>query len=110
MNTPIGSTTMDIDFANLEADCELVICTRNTEYRFVVIDPATRFGLLSGGAFERPQEAVLACLTDGDDRDDTAIQPTQPSSGSRALFHLFVDGKVTSLMTSPISEIRAPRA
>jgi hypothetical protein len=102
MRIPMLRAPSHVDFAGLKEGSELAIRTRNTEYRFVVVDPAIRLGLLSGGTFETAQEAVLACLT-----DEVLRGPGGPRPSSRALFHLFVDGRRKTLTTSPIREIRA---
>lgn len=101
MRIPMVRAPSHVDFAGLQEGSELLIRTRNTEYRFVLVDPSIRLGMLSGGTFESAQEAVLACLTDEIVRDRGATRPV-----SRALFHLFIEGRRKTLTTSPIREIR----
>jgi hypothetical protein len=99
--------TRHVDLAGVEAGSELVIRTRNTEYRFVVIDPPARFGQLSGGACgESPQEAVLADVV----REESARGGTRIQPGSRVRFHLFAEGRRKTLITSAVCELRTARS
>jgi hypothetical protein len=105
MTIPVAEEMEHADHAGLAAGRELVIRTRNTEYRFLVIDPVSRLGVLTGGVYEDdPQEAVLASVVgEGGPRGGGEVEP---SVGSRACFHLFVEGRRKTLMTSTISELR----
>src|SRR4029453_18349499 len=77
-----------IPFEHIKADDKVVIRTRNSEYRFSLIDPLTHKGMLSGGALgENAQEAYLIeSLARG---EGGALEDFRGlKTGARALFYL----------------------
>jgi hypothetical protein len=104
MSVSFVPENMPVEVGSLRVGTELVIRTRNTEYVFVLSDPSARLGLLSGGSRVEAKEAVLACAVSGD--GDSTRSEAGLRVGSRAVFHLFVDGCTKTLMTSRIRELR----
>ena len=86
---------------------KVVIRTRNSEYRFSVIDPVNHKGLLSGGALgEEPREAFLIeSRCKGESGDFRGLK-----SGARALFYLSSGSKVERVTTSEISGLKLVKA
>lgn len=72
---------------------DLVIRTRNSEYRFTTLDPEGRLGLLSGGRLGAEQRSALL------------VERAGLQVGGRAVFELAADEGVRRLTTSPIHHI-----
>lgn len=99
-----------ITFEDVKADDKLLIKTRNSEYRFSVIDPLNHKGMLSGGTFgDEPREAFLIeSLTRGEDgafRDFRGLK-----TGARALFYLTSGRSIERVTTSKISGLTLVKA
>jgi hypothetical protein len=77
-----------ISLDDIRVDDKVLIRTRNSEYRFSVIDPHTNKGMLSGGALgEKPREAFLIeSLSKGEDGASREFPGLK--TGARALFYL----------------------
>jgi len=59
-HSPCCALESTIAFDDIKADDKVLIKTRNSEYRFSVIDPLYHKGMLSGGTLgEEPREAFL---------------------------------------------------
>ena len=89
---------------------KVLIRTKNSEYRFSVIDPVNHKGLLSGGALgDEPREAFLIESRgkgeSGDWHDFRGLR-----SGARALFYLSSGNKVERVTTSEISGLTLVKA
>ncbi|MEK6409220.1 MAG: hypothetical protein AABN34_20030 [Acidobacteriota bacterium] len=87
-----------------------MIRTRNSEYRFSVIDPENHKGMLTGGPLgEEPREAFLIeSIGKGENgalRDFRGLQ-----TGTRALFYLSSGPKVERVTTSKISGLTLVKA
>lgn len=99
-----------ITFEEIDRDDNILIRTRNSEYRFSVTDPAAHKGMLSGGALgDTPREAVLIeSLAQGESGriDDFRGLKT----GARALFYLAYDHRIERVTTSKISSLALIRA
>lgn len=106
MDVSFVEESRPIDVGSLRVGAELVIRTRNGEYVFVLTDPATRLGRLSGGSLEgEAREAVLACAVSGD--GDSTRSEAHLRVGSRAVFYLFAEDRTKTLATSTIRELRS---
>jgi len=94
-----------IAFDDVKADDKVLIKTRNSEYRFSVIDPAKHRGMLSGGTLGcEPREAVLIESQSKD--DDGALRAFGGLKiGARALFYLSGGRCVERVTTSIISSL-----
>ena len=77
-----------ITFDDIEVNDKVLIRTRNSEYRFSVIDPLNHKGMLSGGNLgEEPREAFLIdSLAKGEDGVQRNVRGLK--TGARALFYL----------------------
>jgi hypothetical protein len=90
-----------IDLDDIKMDDKLLIKTKNSEYRFAVIDPLNHKGMLSGGALgEEPREAVLIesfCSGEATSREFRGLK-----TGARALFYLSSGRSLERVTTSEI--------
>ena len=81
---------------------KVLIKTKNSEYRFSVIDPLHHKGMLSGGALgEEPREAVLiesVCKFE----EATSREFRGLKTGARALFYISSGRSVERVTTSEI--------
>lgn len=99
-----------ITFDDIKADDKVLIKTRNSEYRFSVIDPLSHKGMLSGGTLgDEPREAFLieslARSDDGILRDFRGLK-----TGARALFYLSSGPSIERVTTSKISSLTLVKA
>ena len=102
LQTPCNGPVVAIALEDIMVHDKVLIRTRNSEYRFSVIDPVNHKGLLSGGALgEEPREAFLIesrCKGEsGGSHDFRGLR-----SGGRALFYLSSGSKVERVTTSEI--------
>lgn len=104
-----GDMTGSVALDNLSADDRVVIRTKNSSYNFLVINPAHRQGMLSGGKLgDSPRSAVLIeCLSD--DKENTAAGPRVLKPGSRALFYLMSARGIERVVTSVIIEVEVAK-
>ncbi|MFY9555595.1 MAG: hypothetical protein WAV47_12855 [Blastocatellia bacterium] len=114
MNTSINSGPLHsfshhlnsaITFDDIRPNDRIVIRTKNSEYRFSVIDPGSHRGMLSGGSLgEEPREAILIeSMSKG---DDGALQDFHGlKTGGRALFYLSSGRSVERVKTSKIDTL-----
>ena len=100
----------NIPFENIKADDKVLIRTRNSEYRFSVIDPRTHKGMLSGGALgEKAQEAYL--IESLDRGEGGSLQDFRGlKTGARALFYLSSGQSIERVTTSKISSLTLVKA
>ena len=99
-----------ITFDDIEAGDKVLIKTRNSEYRFSIIDPLRHIGMLSGGSLgEGPREAFLieslARSETGALRDFRGLKV-----GAQALFYLSSGRGVERVTTSMISGLTLVKA
>jgi hypothetical protein len=95
----------EIAFDDVKASDRILIQTKNSEYRFAVVDPESRRGTLSGGSIgEGLQDATLiGVLTGGrnaEDRDTSKLK-----IDSRALFYVNVGAGQKRVTTSIITNL-----
>ena len=95
---------MEITLTQMNAEDEIYIRTKKSEYRFLVTDPELYRGILTGGRLgQQPHDAFLvgAILPhDGDISDSKKLV-----TGARALFYLNGKHGLDCLTTSVISEL-----
>jgi hypothetical protein len=108
--TPCGDVESTITFEDIKTDDKLLIQTRNSEYRFSVIDPRSHKGMLSGGTLgDEPREAFLIESRgkgeDGGLRDFRGLK-----TGARALFYLLSGCALERVTTSKISSLTLVKA
>jgi len=94
---------MDIIVKDLNAMDQISICTRNSEYRFQVINPAQCRGLLRGGVCG--EEEYEAILTGTVTKDQPARISNKLETGMCALFYLLVKESYKCLTTSAITHL-----
>jgi hypothetical protein len=96
---------MEIDFKELQPEQKLLIRTQNSEYRFRVIDPDERRGMLTGGSLggNRREAVLIGTLPDGSYIEAANVNTLK--IGTRALFFLGANRGVERLITSAITEI-----
>jgi hypothetical protein len=113
-STPRHSQSCDlgsaIAFDDIKPNDRILIRTRNSEYRFSVIDPTNHKGMLSGGTLgEEPREAFLIeSHTKGEDGVRRNIRGLK--TGARALFYLSSDRGIERVTTSKISGLTLVKA
>ena len=99
-----------ISLDDIGADDKVVIKTRNSEYRFAIIDPPRHKGMLSGGAIgEEPREAFLI---ESRSKDDAGASRGFPGlkTGARALFYLSSGRVFERVITSEIADLTLVKA
>ena len=99
-----------INLDDISADDKVLIKTRNSEYRFAVIDPISHKGMLSGGALgDEPRVAYLIESRikgeDGASREFPGLR-----TGARALFYLSSGLAIARVRTSEISGLTLVKA
>ncbi len=99
-----------ITFDDIKTDDRVLIKTRNSEYRFSVIDPSNHKGMLSGGTLgEEPREAFL--IESRSKGEDGALRDFRGlKTGARALFYLSSGRGLERVTTSKISGLTLVRA
>jgi hypothetical protein len=95
----------EIAFDAMEAADSILIRTRSSTYRFLVVDPSLRRGLLSGGKFgDHPCDAILAA-TLSQEPDGLRSDASGLKVQSRALFYIRVEDRLDHLLTSAITDL-----
>ena len=110
LHSPCSDVETTIPFEDIKADDKVLIRTRNSEYRFSMIDPRSHKGMLSGGALgEEAHEAYLieslGCGEGGSLQDFRGLK-----IGARALFYLSSERSVERVTTSKIAGLTLVRA
>lgn len=96
---------MKITFKDISpSDC-IAIRTQNSEYRFSVVDPTERRGILTGGSLgdQRRSAVLVGALSDG--ANSFASDGSGLKTGSRALFYITAKNGVERLITSIITSL-----
>src|ERR1700730_3455630 len=95
---------MEITLTQMNAEDEIYIRTKKSEYRFLVTDPELYRGILTGGRLgQQPHDAFLVGAIfphDGDISDSKKLV-----AGSRVLFYLNGKHGLDCLTTSVITEL-----
>jgi len=110
LNSHRHDSSSAITFDDIKPNDRILIRTRNSEYRFSVIDPMNHKGMLSGGTVgEEPREAFLIeSLTKSEDGAQRNIRGLK--TGARALFYLSSGHSVKRVTTSRISGLTLVKA
>jgi hypothetical protein len=110
LQTPCCDVESTITFEDINAEDKLLIKTRNSEYRFSVIDPENHKGLLSGGTLgNEPLEAFL--IESRSKGEDGALRDFRGlKTGARALFYLSSGRSIERVITSKISGLTLVKA
>src|SRR5215471_6872257 len=94
---------MEITITQLSPDQEISIQTETSEYRFLVLRPHMRMGILTGGILGKEwRDAYFAGMIPSTGRLDDA---PKLSIGSRARFYLEAKSIVKRLTTSNITRL-----
>jgi hypothetical protein len=100
-----NASTEEIALDEMNATDRILIQTKNSEYRFSVIDPESRRGKLSGGPLgNKLQDAILVGVligSQGNARSDTSALKINCC----ALFYINVGTKLKRLTTSAITNL-----
>jgi predicted methyltransferase MtxX (methanogen marker protein 4) len=98
-----------IAIGDLRKQDRIIIHTANNTYRFAVVDPTTRQGVLAGGRLgDAPRRAVLVIsLLEG---DGLVTEMTELKVGARAIFYLIAVDRMERLVTSPIVNLTLVRS
>lgn len=102
--------TSEIELDDINTDDNVLIRTRNSEYRFLMIDSVKHRGRLSGGSIgEEPREAILIESQSND--DGGALKGFHGLRiGARALFYVTSGRGVERVTTSIILGLTLVRA
>lgn len=105
-----GEVDAVICLEDIRADDNVVIKTRNSEYRFAIVDPPRHKGMLSGGAIgAKPREAFLIESRSKDEAGATrGFRGLK--TGARALFYLSSGRVFERVTTSEISGLKLVKA
>jgi hypothetical protein len=93
---------------DINADDKVLIKTRNSEYRFAVIDPISHKGMLSGGALGN--EPRVAYLIESRIKGEDGCEFRGLRIGARALFYLSSGLAISRVRTSEISGLTLVKA
>jgi hypothetical protein len=97
--------TEEIAFDEVNAADKILIQTKNSEYRFSVVDPEGRRGRLSGGSFgNQLQDATLVGALIGS-HGNASKDTSRLKINSRALFYINVGAGLKRLTTSVITNL-----
>ena len=83
----------------------LMIETRNSTYRFLVIDAISGQGILTGGSFHDNSIIALLIGVSVEDRNGFRLDTTCLKVGGRAIFHLDIEIGIERLITSRITNL-----
>jgi hypothetical protein len=97
---------MEIILKDMNPSDRIMIRTQNSEYRFSVVDPEERRGVLTGGSLgDQRRSAVLVGTLSGGG-NSFASDASKLKTGSRALFYLTAKNGVERLITSIITGLK----
>jgi len=100
-----GGESGEIELGQISAADSILIHTRNSEYRFSIVDPVQRRGILSGGTFgDYLHDATLiGALIPGSDLGDGDTSWLR--TNSRALFYVRAESGIRRFTTSIITRL-----
>ena len=104
-NLLYGERIEKLSFDGLNDGETLVIETRNSTYRFLVIDAISGQGILMGGAFDDSPVSGLLIGVSIEDRNGFRLDTTCLKIGGRAIFHLDTEIGIERLITSRITNL-----
>lgn len=90
-------------FGGLRQADSISVKTERSDYRFSILDPISRLGMLTGGALgDQAREAVLiGAVSD----DDGVYDTTELKTGCRAVFFVGVNNCLNHMVTSVVTDI-----
>ncbi|HVG19093.1 MAG TPA: hypothetical protein VNI02_08560 [Blastocatellia bacterium] len=97
---------MEIIFKDISPSDRIMIRTQNSEYRFSVLDPDERRGILTGGSLGNQQRNAVLVGTLSGGGNSFASDASKLKTGSRALFYLTAKNGVERLITSIITNLK----
>lgn len=101
---------MEITLENMHAHDQLMIQTKNSRYKFSVMNPGERRGFLSGGSLgDKAREAILIGTLPAEGQDSQKDSEGL-KTGARALFFLTARNGIERLITSVITRLSHNRA
>ncbi|HET9531163.1 MAG TPA: hypothetical protein VFQ92_12475 [Blastocatellia bacterium] len=95
----------EVTFDDLQARDEVLIQTKNNQYRFVIIDPAEKRGLLSGGSLRNRQREAILVGTLAENTRSFAIESPVIRAGERVLFCLIDGNEAENFFTTGIQRL-----
>src|SRR5262249_10087804 len=97
--------TPEIELDQIGAADSILIHTRNSQYRFSIVDPAQRRGILSGGSFgdDMHDATLVGALATGSDPADSDTSWLR--TNSRALFYVRAEAGIKRFTTSLITRL-----
>ena len=97
---------MEISLRDISPSDRIMIRTQNSEYRFSVLDPEERRGILTGGSLgDNRRNAILVGTLSGA-ANNFAGDGSRLKTGARALFYLTAKNGVERLITSIITSLK----
>jgi hypothetical protein len=100
-----GQSQIIIDLDDLKAKDKVVIRTRNSTYRFLVADPAKRFGFLTGGALGNSTRNAVLIESVAVEEDAKLERCSALRTGARILFYLSSPRGAERMATSVVEEL-----
>ena len=106
----ISESVSELALDSLRTDDCLILTTINATYCFLIVDPARKSGLLSGGVLGR--DSIPAVLLGGEVPKNGYVATffEKLCEGSRAIFFLASADQVHQLVTSTITRLVYARA
>ena len=96
---------MDVKLEEVHEKDQILIRTKNSEYKFSVVDPQSRTGVLTGGSLgDEQRESVLVGSLQGSSTHMTADSASL-KPGGRVLFYLSANKGVERLLTSAVTDV-----
>ena len=90
-------------FGDLRQADSISVKTERSNYRFSILDPIGRRGMLTGGALgDQVREAVLIGAIS---EDDACYHTTELKTGWRAVFFVTADNCLNHMITSAVTDI-----
>lgn len=95
----------EVFFDDIRASDSLTIRTEYSTYTFLVIDPAERAGILTGGKLKRRMVRATLVGTLDEEDSDSIKDESRLRTGAPALFHLKSAQGVWRIITSTITDL-----
>lgn len=102
---PSGDLSSTITFEDIQANDKVLIRTKNSEYRFSVIDPVNHKGMLTGGSLGEESREAFLIESLGRGEDGTFKDFHGLKTGARALFYLSAGRSIERVTTSKIDSL-----
>ena len=106
----LSGVNSSITLDDIRVNDKVLIKTRNSEYRFAVIDPTSQKGMLSGGALGEEPRVAFLIESRGKGADGASREFRGLRTGARALFYLSSGLALERVTTSEISTLTLVKA